>query len=283
MDTVTSKDGTTIAFDRLGNGPPVILVSGGSVDRSSNAGLAEVLAKDFTVYNYDRRGRGPSGTRSLTRSSVKSRTSRRSSARRAARPPCTARPRARRSHSRRLPAGCRSRSSPCGSRPTSSTRTPGRGRHSVDLPGLRGQGDRGGAVEFFMAKVVGMPAEFVAGARSQPWWAWTRDSPTPSRTTPRSWATTRCRSQGRKGDGADSRDRWRSEFRVHGPDGRCAGDGYPERRAPNARGPGAQRRPERPRSGAEGVLRQLSPGFGSPRHSRAGGHVAAGASACPAV
>src|SRR5688572_891527 len=61
MDTVTSRDGTTIAFDRLGDGPPVILVSGGSVDRSSNAGLAEVVAKDFTVFNYDRRGRGPSG------------------------------------------------------------------------------------------------------------------------------------------------------------------------------------------------------------------------------
>src|SRR4026208_2403277 len=51
-----------LAFVRLGEGPAaVILVSGGSVDRSSNAGLAEVLAKDFTVFNYDRRGRGPSG------------------------------------------------------------------------------------------------------------------------------------------------------------------------------------------------------------------------------
>ena len=33
LNKVTSKDGTTIAFDRLGDGPPVILVSGGSVDR----------------------------------------------------------------------------------------------------------------------------------------------------------------------------------------------------------------------------------------------------------
>ena len=32
------------------------------------------------------------------------------------------------------------------------------------------EGRRGDAVEFFMAKVVGMPPEFVAGARSQPWW-----------------------------------------------------------------------------------------------------------------
>jgi pimeloyl-ACP methyl ester carboxylesterase len=61
METVTSKDGTTIAFDRLGGGPPLILVSGGSTDRMANAPLAELLAPDFTVFNYDRRGRGPSG------------------------------------------------------------------------------------------------------------------------------------------------------------------------------------------------------------------------------
>jgi pimeloyl-ACP methyl ester carboxylesterase len=61
MDTVTSKDGTTIAFDRLGDGPPVVLIAGGSVDRQSNVALAELLATDFAVYNYDRRGRGPSG------------------------------------------------------------------------------------------------------------------------------------------------------------------------------------------------------------------------------
>src|SRR6266508_3278999 len=61
MDSVTSKDGTTIAFDRSGSGPAVILVTGGSVDRGSNAGVADILSNDFTVFNYDRRGRGPSG------------------------------------------------------------------------------------------------------------------------------------------------------------------------------------------------------------------------------
>jgi len=61
MNKVHSKDGTTIAFDRLGDGPPVILVCGGSVDRSSNAPLAAILAEHFTVFNYDRRGRGDSG------------------------------------------------------------------------------------------------------------------------------------------------------------------------------------------------------------------------------
>src|SRR5918994_1306809 len=61
MDTVTSNDGPRIAFARLGDGPPVILVCGQSTDRSSNAPLAALLASDFTALNYDRRGRGDSG------------------------------------------------------------------------------------------------------------------------------------------------------------------------------------------------------------------------------
>jgi pimeloyl-ACP methyl ester carboxylesterase len=61
MNRVTSEDGTSIAYDRQGNGPAVILVGGAFVDRSENAPLATELAKRFTVYNYDRRGRGDSG------------------------------------------------------------------------------------------------------------------------------------------------------------------------------------------------------------------------------
>ena len=61
METVRSADGTAIAFDRLGEGPPVVLVCGGSVDRSDDAPVAERLASSFTVFNYDRRGRGDSG------------------------------------------------------------------------------------------------------------------------------------------------------------------------------------------------------------------------------
>ncbi len=61
METVTSSDGTTIVFDRLGEGAPVILVCGASTDRMANAPLAELLAEHLTVFNYDRRGRGDSG------------------------------------------------------------------------------------------------------------------------------------------------------------------------------------------------------------------------------
>jgi pimeloyl-ACP methyl ester carboxylesterase len=60
MDVVRSRDGTSIAFDRFGSGPPVILVGGAFVDRSESTGLAEELSKGFTVFNYDRRGRGDS-------------------------------------------------------------------------------------------------------------------------------------------------------------------------------------------------------------------------------
>jgi pimeloyl-ACP methyl ester carboxylesterase len=59
--SVISSDGTRIAFERVGSGPPVILVGGATMDRQGNAPLAEALASEFTVLNYDRRGRGGSG------------------------------------------------------------------------------------------------------------------------------------------------------------------------------------------------------------------------------
>jgi pimeloyl-ACP methyl ester carboxylesterase len=61
MKKVISKDGASSLYDQLGKGPAVILACGGSVDRTSNAPLAALLAKHFTVLNYDRRGRGDSG------------------------------------------------------------------------------------------------------------------------------------------------------------------------------------------------------------------------------
>lgn len=58
---VTSADGTSIAYDRQGTGPAVILVGGVLDDGGENAPLAALLAEHFTVYNYARRGRAPSG------------------------------------------------------------------------------------------------------------------------------------------------------------------------------------------------------------------------------
>jgi pimeloyl-ACP methyl ester carboxylesterase len=63
--TVQSSDGTIIAYERFGDGPPIILVGGAltSALRSfpSFVQLAQALSSTFTVYTYDRRGRGDSG------------------------------------------------------------------------------------------------------------------------------------------------------------------------------------------------------------------------------
>jgi pimeloyl-ACP methyl ester carboxylesterase len=60
---VFSKDGTAIAFNRVGDGSPVILVDGALCYRAfgSSRPLAKLLAQHFTVFTYDRRGRGESG------------------------------------------------------------------------------------------------------------------------------------------------------------------------------------------------------------------------------
>ncbi len=61
MRKVIAKDGTAIAFDRSGNGPMIILVAGATGTRFGAAALAAALAPYFTVFAYDRRGRGESG------------------------------------------------------------------------------------------------------------------------------------------------------------------------------------------------------------------------------
>jgi pimeloyl-ACP methyl ester carboxylesterase len=59
----TSADGTEIAYESSGSGPPLVLVDGALCQRSMGParGLAKELAARFTVYAYDRRGRGESG------------------------------------------------------------------------------------------------------------------------------------------------------------------------------------------------------------------------------
>lgn len=171
METVTSRDGTEIAFDRIGQGPPVILVSGGSVDRMSLAGLAEQLSKDLTVLNYDRRGRGPSGD---------------------------TQPYAIDREIEDIEAVIEAAGGEAGIFGSSSGAVLAMLATAAGLPITKlamweppympegmptppadqveryetmvAEGRRGDAVEYFMSKVVGMPPEFVAGARSQPWW-----------------------------------------------------------------------------------------------------------------
>jgi pimeloyl-ACP methyl ester carboxylesterase len=63
MGTVRSKDGTTIAFDAWGDGQPLIMIDGATSYRGvnpTNAEVGQLLADEFRVYAYDRRGRGES-------------------------------------------------------------------------------------------------------------------------------------------------------------------------------------------------------------------------------
>ena len=171
MNEVTSKDGTTIAFDRSGDGPPVILVCGAATDRMANAPLAKLLAEHFTVFNYDRRGRGDSGDT----------------------PPYAVEREVEDIDALIDAAG--------GSAFLYGTSSGGAlaleaAASGLDITKLAlweppfildessrppadqveqynemiAAGSRGDAVEFFMAKVVGLPPEFVAYARTQPFW-----------------------------------------------------------------------------------------------------------------
>jgi pimeloyl-ACP methyl ester carboxylesterase len=172
METVTSRDGTTIAYDRIGQGPPVVLVCGGSVDRTSNAGLAQHLAADFTVLNYDRRSRGGSGDTL---------------------------PYAIECEVEDIDAVIDAAGGSACLWGSSSGAVLALIAAGSDVPVTKlalweppfvpdelprppedqvsqyetmiAEGRRGDAVEYFMTKVIGMPSEVVAGARTQPWWA----------------------------------------------------------------------------------------------------------------
>jgi pimeloyl-ACP methyl ester carboxylesterase len=60
VETTKSADGTVIAYDRTGEGPALIVALGAFCDRKSFV-PPESLTSVFTVYTYDRRGRGDSG------------------------------------------------------------------------------------------------------------------------------------------------------------------------------------------------------------------------------
>ncbi|MGH2652843.1 MAG: alpha/beta fold hydrolase [Actinomycetota bacterium] len=172
MNQVTSNDGTTIAFDRPGEGPPVILVCGGSTDRMANAPLATLLAPQLTVFNYDRRGRGDSGDTSPY------------------------------AVEREVEDIAAMIDAAGGSAPLYGTSSGGVLALEAAASGLPvtklalweppfildesrrppadtaktfhelvAAGRRGDAVEYFMSKVVGLPPEFVAGARNAPFWS----------------------------------------------------------------------------------------------------------------
>jgi pimeloyl-ACP methyl ester carboxylesterase len=172
MENVTSRDGTTIGFDRIGQGPPVVLVCGGSVDRMADAALAQELAADFTVLNYDRRGRGDSGDTppyaidreiediEAVLSAAGGQANLWGSSSGAVLAMFAA--------EAGLPITKLAMWEPPFI-PEGGPRPPEDQVQQYET--MVAEGRRGDAVEYFMSRVVGMPPEFVAGAREQPFWA----------------------------------------------------------------------------------------------------------------
>jgi pimeloyl-ACP methyl ester carboxylesterase len=173
VDAVTSKDGTTIVFDRSGEGPPIALVGGALSDRRAAADLTARLAPRFTVIAYDRRGRGESGDT----------------------PPYAVEREVEDLEALIVGAGGRAfvfgRSSGAVLALEAARRSPGRvtklalyeppfivddsrpplpADYVTRLDELVSENRRGDAVEYFMTTGTGVPAEVVAGMRREPFW-----------------------------------------------------------------------------------------------------------------
>ena len=173
MPTVRSRDGTTIAFDSLGTGPALILVDGATCYRDAGPmrPLAALLAGGFTVFVYDRRGRGASsdtlpfavdreiddiaalidaagGRAGLFGMSSGGALAIAAAAR----------------------LGVSVSELAVYEVPVSIDLDPGATAYTRDLAAALAAGNRGDAIELFLAR-VGMPAEQIAGMRQTPMWA----------------------------------------------------------------------------------------------------------------
>jgi pimeloyl-ACP methyl ester carboxylesterase len=171
MSKVTSRDGTSIDVEVTGDGSPVVLVTGGSVDRNANIGLAGELSRSFTVFNYDRRGRGESTDT----------------------PPYAVEREIEDIDAVIAEAGGSAHLHGFSSGAALAMYAASSGLSVMKLSlweppfildedkrpptdqveryeEMIVEGRRGDAVEYFMTKVIGMPAEMVSGMRTQPWW-----------------------------------------------------------------------------------------------------------------
>ena len=175
MQYVTSKDGTRIAYEQSGQGPALVIVCGVLGDHHQHAGLAQLLASHFTVYNIDRRGHGESGftepyavereiedidaliteaggsafvygssgTGVLSMYAAASGLSPKMKKLAVWEPPYI----------------------------LEGTRSPVPQDYLEQLTQMLREGRRGDMIELFLTKAVGMPAEFVAPMRQSPFWA----------------------------------------------------------------------------------------------------------------
>ena len=172
MSHVKSKDGTPIAYERSGSGPALILVDGALCSRAFGPSpkLAPLLAQHFTVFAYDRRGRGQSGD-----------TQPYSPAREVEDIAALIQEAGGSAHLLGLSSGgalaLQAAAADLAVNKVVAYEPPyvddagqrGGDEHEAQLKRLVAEGNRGGAVKYFMNDMVGVPAPFVVMMRLMPW------------------------------------------------------------------------------------------------------------------
>jgi pimeloyl-ACP methyl ester carboxylesterase len=170
-----SKDGTLIAYDQSGHGPALVIVGGVVGDRSQQAPVAELLAKDFTVYNFDRRGHGQSGDTqpyALERE-IEDIDAVIQAAGGSAFVYGTSGPGVLALHAAAAAPGARMKKLAIWEPPlvVDDSRPKIRSDYKQELESLLEQGRRGDMVALFFTDAVGMPVHFVDQMRQAPWWS----------------------------------------------------------------------------------------------------------------
>jgi pimeloyl-ACP methyl ester carboxylesterase len=174
MSDVTSKDGTTIAYEQTGSGPAVVIVGGVLGDRSQQTPLAALLAPRFTVFNYDRRGHGASGNTPpyAVEREFEDLAAILAAAGGSAYVYGTSGPGVLALYAAAWGLAPKIKKLAIWEPPfilEGSGRQPPR-EYKERLTSLMAEGRRGDMVELFFVEAVGMPAEFVAQMRQPPWW-----------------------------------------------------------------------------------------------------------------
>jgi hypothetical protein len=172
---VKSKDGTAIAYDKSGHGPAVVIVGGVIGDRSQQAPVAELLASDFTVFNFDRRAHGESENREpyAVDREIEDIDAMLREAGGAAFVYGTSGPGVLALHAAAAAPGGKMKKLAIWEPPfiVDNSRPMVRSDYKAHLTALLKEGRPGDMVELFFTDAVGMPAQFVAQMRQAPWWS----------------------------------------------------------------------------------------------------------------
>jgi pimeloyl-ACP methyl ester carboxylesterase len=174
MQHVTSKDGTIIAYEELGQGPALVMVCGVLGDHQQHEGLARLLAEHFTVYNIDRRGHGESGFTApyAVEREIEDIDALITQAGGSAFVYGSSGPGVLCMYAAAAGLNPKMKKLAVWEPPyiLEGTRTPVPQDYQEQLVKMLREGRKGDMIELFLTKAVGMPAEFVAPMRQAPFW-----------------------------------------------------------------------------------------------------------------